>query len=108
MARLVTWSPKQARDELQKRFDAATNARKDLECEWRECERAVFATDGGDAKFNLSVDGDTDGKPNIIGTNRICHHVRFIHSQLATNPPMVMGTPTTNDINDLKLSLLIS
>lgn len=100
MARLITWTPRQAREELQKRFDAATNARKDLECEWRECERAVFATDGGDAKFNLSVDGDTDGKPNIIGTNRICHHVRFIHSQLATNPPMVMGTPTTNDIND--------
>jgi hypothetical protein len=100
MAKLVVWSPRQARDELQKRFDAATNARKDLECSWRECERAVFAENGGDPKFHLTDDSDTDGRPNIIGTNRICHHVRYIHSQLATNPPMVIGTPTTNDVND--------
>jgi hypothetical protein len=100
MARLTTWTPAQARAELQKRFDAAVNARKDLEWEWRECERAVFSVDGGDPKFHQNIDQDTDGKPNIIGTNRICHHARYIHSQLSTNPPVVMATPTTNDIND--------
>jgi len=102
MAKLITWSPKQAREELQKRFTAALTARKDWEYEWRECERAVFAVDGGTPGPSIEqIENFGEiGKPSVIGTNRIMRNSRYIHSQLATNPPMIIPKPTSNDVED--------
>ena len=100
MAKLITWTPQQARDELNKRLRTAIQARRDWESEWRTAERAVFAVDGGDPKFDMSNLSDEGDKPTIVGTNRIMRNTRLIHSQVCTNPPMTMARPTSNDIND--------
>jgi hypothetical protein len=101
MPKLISWSPKMAREELQKRFTAACNARKDWEYEWREAERAVFAADGGTpGPASENINNEEIGKPIRIGTNRITRNARYIHSQLATNPPMIVPKPTSNDVED--------
>lgn len=104
MVKLDTWSPQKARDELQKRLNAAMLSRKEWEAEWRVCERAVFAADGGDNRMSQAPVPEDDAKPNVIGTNRIMRNCRLIHSQLSTNPPMVLPKPTSNDVNDQRKS----
>jgi hypothetical protein len=101
----VPWTDDFAEKELNKRFQFAKEARKSQEQEWVECERGMYAIDGGDANFNARRIGygeDTGGSCTFIGTNRINHHVRYVHSQLATNPPMVLPKPTSNDPEDFR------
>lgn len=103
MAKLVTWSPEQAELELSKRFKFAKEARKSEEELWLEAERGAYSIDGGDPRFSnspMDTEMDRGGNVTFIGTNRINHHIRYKHSQLATNPPMILAKPTSNDPED--------
>jgi hypothetical protein len=103
MSKLQVWSAAEAEEILTRRFRFSQEARKAQEELWLEAERAAYAIDGGDPRFNnrITQDGtDNGGNVSFIGTNRINHHIRYKHSQLATNPPMVMPRPTSNDPED--------
>jgi hypothetical protein len=94
------WSNEVAEKELTKRFRFAAEARKPMEELWSEAERAVYAIDGGESMGIGDAESNKNGQVTTIGTNRINHHVRYKHSQLATNPPIVLPRPTSNDPED--------
>lgn len=110
MARIVTWTPDEAKKELTKRLSNALNDRKDLSYRWEENERTLFNTKGvGQTNSNLSYSFDSElgagdagvGQSNSsIGTNYSFKNLRLIHAQLSANPPTVVPRPTSNDPED--------
>lgn len=109
MARIVAWTPEQAKKELARRLHYCKDARKNHEYQWEECERATFNTRAKGFSPNLSVSfqsevelgiTDVDSSNNDIGINYTFKNLRFIHSQLSANPPSVVVRPTSNDPSD--------
>lgn len=110
MARIVTWSPDEAKKELNKRLANALNDRKELSYRWEENERTLFNTKGGNSanSSNLSYSFDSDvgsvdgvnQSSSSIGTNYSFKNLRLIHAQLSANPPTVVPRPTSNDPED--------
>jgi len=104
MVKYQPWSEAQAEQELSKRFQFAQQARKTQEEFWLEGERGMYSVDGGDPNFVGKSNSSSDGKGKVtyLGTNRINHHIRYKHSQLSTNPPMVLPRPNSNDPEDVR------
>lgn len=110
MAQIVTWSPDQAKLELQKRLAYAMNTRRKYEVQWAENERTLYNTRGDNfasSKVQLSFDNfnelgvegvDTSG--TNYGINYAFKNYRLIHSQLSANPPSVIPRPTSPDPSD--------
>ena len=92
MARIISWTPDQAKAELAKRLQYAMNTRRRFETQWATNERTLFNTRGDNfasAKVQLSFDNfnelgvegvDTSG--TNYGINYAFKNYRFIHSQL--------------------------
>lgn len=111
MARLVIWSPEEAKAELGKRLSYAKVQRRGLEGQWDETERTLYSTKGtygigGDVSLSFEsqaelglADADNTAGPTI-GINYTLKNLRFIHSQLSANPPSVVARPTSNDPSD--------
>ena len=106
MARLVVWSPEEAKKELSKRLRYATDDRKDRGHQWEDNEKTLFNTKGGNAvsaNVSYSYDSDVpavdgvDQSNSNIGTNYSFKNLRLIHAQLSANPPSVVPRPTSND-----------
>lgn len=106
---LDVWKTKEdAERELSKRWNFASTARKPFEDEWRACEEAVFTTNGGPA--NIGAFRTTDyqennilpDNPDLIAVNYVMKNIRFLHSQLALNPPIVAPRPLTADPDDFR------
>lgn len=114
MAKLVVWSPDEAKIELAKRLSYSKAQRRGLESQWDEIERTLYSTRGNSAGSGLpadvsvsfesigelgAVDADNTSAPQV-GINYTLKNLRFIHSQLSANPPSVVSRPTSNDPAD--------
>lgn len=107
-ARVVSWNAEEAKRELAKRLAYAREARKDVEKEWKENERVLFGSSGLDATVDVSSRGqpdegmswDASRTRERLDVNYAFRDYRFIHSQLAANPPAVLPRPASNDPSD--------
>lgn len=108
MARIVTWTPQEAKKNLSQRLADCFDSRRYMEYRWQENERIIFATKGEGSYNNASYSFDydisglagVDQTDDTIGINYAAKNLRFIHAQLSANPPTVIPRPTSNDPDD--------
>jgi hypothetical protein len=109
MAKLVTWSPEEAKKELARRLSYAGDARRRFEKDWLEAEAILFTTRayGNQADVNISHDtavamgvSDVDQGSSDYNINYAHKNWRFICSQLASNPPAIIARPQSSDFSD--------
>jgi hypothetical protein len=107
MAKIMRWTPEQAKKELAKRLKFAKEQRIRLESEWDSNESTVMNAAGETSRVNMGVDWnsgslieDIDQSDSDIGVNYAFKNFRFIHSQLCANPPTVIPRPTSSDLSD--------
>lgn len=104
------WSQEDARRELPKRLKDAITARSAKERDWRRNEQMLFmpgAQGDGSDQVTVSYDslaqfgtGDLDVGESWLSINYAFKYLRYIHSQMAANPPSVMPLPTSSDYKD--------
>jgi hypothetical protein len=110
MAKIIIWSKEEARKQLQQRLVEARDARRPLEKTWQASEKAVYSSDNSDGSlvgnsFDLDSalgidDGPDQGAAGSIKINYTFKNLRYIHAQLAANPPSIIPRPTSSDAND--------
>lgn len=109
--KVIKWDADAAKKELKKRLDAAKQGRQCYESRWFEAEDLLYSTQqsGDGASIGLSEDGmlgffsGDDGVPREhpdLVVNMIMKDIRFIHSQMSSNPPTIVPRPTSADIED--------
>lgn len=110
MAKIVIWTPEQAKAELKKRLAYAKEQRQPLEKEWSQNDETIHNTGGEGSKrgrsvaaytgFDGVVDGMEDNESPDMGVNYSFKNLRFIHAQLCANPPSVVPRPNSPDLSD--------
>ena len=107
-AKIISWDPKQAKAELNKRLRGAKKARQSFEDQWRTNGNIVYnALSKNTAQFNITFDnvielesGEVDEGDSEVGTNYAFKYLRFRHGQLSSNPPSVIARPSSPDSSD--------
>lgn len=104
-----TWSQDDAAREVPKRLKEALQYRKQWEPGWRTNELLVFGSNGAGQSSEVSISydnlselfaGDLDSGDSWITINYTFKYLRFLHSQMAANPPSVTPRPTSQDYKD--------
>jgi len=108
--KLDIWSTKdKAEKELNKRLNFSKDQKSKLTFRWKENERLVFNTKGGNLSDNAEVNvpveygnlqEGVDQGNGSAGTNFLFKNLRFIHAQMSANPPSVLPRPTSSDAED--------
>jgi hypothetical protein len=107
MAKIVFWTPEVAQKELKKRLAYAKEARKNVELEWKDAERILFGDAKPDASVSIQSKAELDPltweanrSRKSLSINTAFKNHRFLHSQLAANPPSVLPRAASNDPSD--------
>ena len=110
MPKLQVWTPEIAKKELATRLAACRQARLEHERHWQQNELTIYAINGttGSAVGNLAATANNgvtaefmpDSNLDSISINYVMKDLRYIHSQLALNPPAVIPRPTSSDPED--------
>ena len=108
MAKLVVWDNQMAQRELKKRLAESRKNREFWEGLWRNCETVVYSTSTsvfGQANpihpyAPSSPDDDFDEDAPDLNVNIIQRDIRYIHSQMSSNPPAVAPVPFSSDSED--------
>ena len=106
--KIQTWNDAdQAKKELSKRLSNAIETRKDYEYQWSFNERTLqntkgFSTSAEEVALGFDSESEVQGYDDTksIGINYTFKNLRFIHSQLSSNPPTVVARPNSNDADD--------
>lgn len=109
--KIIPWTEDTAKQELARRLQFAMQARRQYEAEWEVNERVAFSStgffgQGGQVQdlvpgiFTGSAGPAGEGSGSPISVNYVIKNLRFIHSQLSTNPPSVVPRPTSADPED--------
>lgn len=107
LIKIQSWTRDEARQELAKRLKRAADYRRRFEEGWYENERILF-TRFGETPINDASTGLAQGQAlvqdNVGATymdiNISFRHLRFIHSQMSNNPPVVLAHPTSSERAD--------
>lgn len=99
MIQLIVWSEDEAKRKLYERLQMARKDRKLVEDQWRRNEEALFKqfTSSNLLSFGTNAQGAEELSLTI---NYLYKNAKFIHSQLATNPPEVIPKANTNETDD--------
>lgn len=112
MSRISIWDKDTAKKELARRLKYAMEHKKQIIQDWSENERAIYGTNAlternalSDLSRDLNIDlSDMDEGVSSSGadvtTSYAFKNIRFIHSQLSSNPPMVIPKPTSSEQGD--------
>jgi hypothetical protein len=107
MPKIVAWTNEQAEKELNKRLSYAKTARQEAELEWKDSERILFGTRDNEATVSFSskaeidpLDWEASRTRKSLQINQAFKNHRFLHSQMAANPPTVVPRPTSSDPSD--------
>jgi hypothetical protein len=103
--KLAVWTKAQAKEELTKRLSAARKAKAYLEQQWAQNERAVFSTSAnpyfyGEQGLPWTEESDEAGRQHTLTTSYVLKNVRFLHSQMSSNPPVTTARPNSADPED--------
>jgi hypothetical protein len=107
LAKIVFWTPEVAQKELKKRLAYAKEARKNVELEWKDSERILFGDTNPDVSVSVQSRAELDPltweatrSRKSLSINTAFKNHRFLHSQLAANPPSVLPRAASNDPSD--------
>lgn len=108
--RLVIWDEAMAKKELKKRLCESRKAREFWEQMWRSAESVVYSTSTssfGQANPTYpytsgSTDDDFDEDTPDLNVNIIQRDIRYIHSQMSSNPPSIAPVPFSSDSEDMR------
>ena len=108
MPKVEIWKNDDAtKKKLAKRLNNAKELRDKYEKQWEFNEKVLQNTRGSfqEGEFtSLSFESEAElaqfEGDNSLGVNYTFKNMRFIHSQLSTNPPTVIARPTSNDLDD--------
>lgn len=110
VSKLAIWDDQEAERQLGQRLKAAKEWRQRYERQWLINENSVFNTRGlflfnnYDSSYfsDLSALGsnDVEAGSSDVGVNYIYKNLKYIHSQLSSNPPSVIARPATSDADD--------
>jgi len=109
MARITPWQKPQA--ELSKRLQAAIKARAKYEQEWLSNEATVFATrngyyGGAPGGYAMLASGtsaaEASEESGDLYLNFVSRDIRYTHSLISSNPPVVAPKALTNDPTDTR------
>ena len=107
--RFEVWDQEDAQRELPKRLKDALTQRSAFEASWRANETMLFTPNamGGAEQITVSYESaaelwgsDLDTGDSWVSINYAFKYLRYIHSQMAANPPSVMPLPTSSDYSD--------
>jgi hypothetical protein len=105
----IIWDEAKAKQELATRFREASDYRSRFEGFWERNEQLMFDVDGGisSAPTNVAPEHGVFQYNSGLNTAQINQNsayafknLRFIHSQMSSNPPTVLAEPTTSDPDD--------
>lgn len=109
-SKVISWTKKAWKENLQKRLKAAQRHREPYEQQWVLNGNIVYsplAREAGSNMFNITFDniielesGDVDEGDSELGTNYTFKFVRHRLGQLSANPPSVITKPTSSDLGD--------
>lgn len=107
---IIPWTPEQAKLILRQRLTDCIEDRKKYEDRWRSNEYTLYNTGGQNLDelrgTNLEKQFMTNGLGGLVqdslysgsvGINYAFKNLRFIHAQMAANPPSVVPKPTSSD-----------
>jgi hypothetical protein len=107
--KISIWSETKAKVEILKRFQNAVLDRSNHEATWRQNERSVFSSMGmkNSLSNNRAMDfaltevlANVDQSNANVATSYTMKNLRFMHAQMASNPPAVAIRPQTSDQDD--------
>lgn len=106
MAKIQSWSPEEAQQELRKRLGFAQQARRNPERYWRDAEQTVFGTGYNTVQrtnFYSNIDHSLESVDNSdadVNVSYAFKNIRFLHAQMSANPPSAIARPASNDPED--------
>jgi hypothetical protein len=112
-SKLITWDEAMAKKELSKRLREAHKGREPWEILWRGAEQVIYSTSTTTfgqvnpiypARPVGDDSDDLDGDSPNININLIQRDIRYIHSQMSSNPPSVAPVPFSSDSEDMRKS----
>ena len=109
--KLEVWSADEAKSVLNERFEEAKKDRVRFEGEWQSNESAVFdvGEEGGAIRYggrstfandDEDVGASDEKDADFMAINIISRNIQLLHSQLCSNPPVVLGIPNSNEERD--------
>jgi hypothetical protein len=106
MPKIIVWSPEEAKQNLAQRLQDAQDRRRETEKSWKGNEQTIFNTQGLAQDVNINIaeglgmlEGPDQGTGSVT-INYAFKNLRFLHAQLAANPPSVIPRPTSSDAED--------
>lgn len=110
--KVEAWSRDDWKRNLAKRLSYAQSYRREhFESQWKTNDELFYngrTYDGaspisaGDDGYTLDFDAeDTEASAYSVAINYCFKYIRFMHSQMAANPPSVKWVPHTTDIDDI-------
>jgi hypothetical protein len=111
MIKVIKWDDRKKCDKLlaKRLADAKAYRKKVAEHKWRQNEITVFEPGGlhnseesDVAFFNIedALQSMMTAEVNMPNVNYVYRHVKFLHSQLMANPPVVQPRPNSTEIKD--------
>jgi hypothetical protein len=88
---------------LHSRLKSAMDYRSKLEKQWKEVESVLSNTKGNlgiEEGDDMILDHEPDNEGADLGFNYAYKMLRYIHSQMSSNPPSTVCKPHTSDAND--------
>lgn len=110
MLKVIQWDQRQIKKKLSDKLsDAKLYRKRCTEGKWKENEITVFepggmhnSNDFDMASFDIdsAIQSVFDVDVNVPDVNYVYRHVKFLHSQLIANPPIVQPRPNSTDVAD--------
>ena len=103
--KIRNWKKEDVPKILSERLRAAIEAKESHVSRWRQHEAVLYAQvtgleSGSDRPLGMDGMEEEGGCPTGLSTHFNFRYFRFVHSQLAANPPAVTATPSTRDAED--------
>ena len=100
-----SWSPEERKKILRSRLNDARNSRKKKEEKWAQAEVNMVPILGMDAPQGISIPVQIQGADELeeipeVGSNYLMKNIRFLQSQMSSNPPTCSPKPTSYDPAD--------
>ncbi len=110
MMKVVKWDAKDIKTKLSNKInDCKLYRRRCKESSWKEDEITVLEpgglhnSDDFDASYfdiDSAIQSVFNNDDNVPNVNYVYRHVKFLHSQLIANPPVVQPRPNSTDVMD--------
>jgi hypothetical protein len=106
--KIVCWTdPEQIKQELHTRLEYAKRAKAEIKKNWDRIDKTCYALDTQRPYFATRLGSDANGQTTMtrsetpapeVSMTYAYKNLRFIHAQMAANPPVAAPRPTNGDL----------